>query len=251
MSVNSYISGLTLSDRNLSPRKPVLGVPRSIKAREVAPPPAAVDVGSVLSFVDGLTAQERDDVLFSVQLAQRGASGVYDRFAQVESWYNKYTEILQTIGWVVEELAFAKHDQSEGELRMDKAALAVISALATQNQLTILTEGLKALESLAENDEPIKLFDFHTSIESSGNFQLGSVEKAGNGAMGMVLGAFHFSADERRRRILFFSWGAKKVQFWTAAEKMVLNGTAYANHRNAVMKKLGNTQDYIDDLVLG
>lgn len=44
---------------------------------------AAVDAGSLLSFVDGITTQERDDVLHSVQLAHRGASGRFDRGTQV------------------------------------------------------------------------------------------------------------------------------------------------------------------------
>jgi hypothetical protein len=68
----------------------------------------------------------------------------------------------------------------------------------------------------------------------------------------MVLGAFHFKATDARRRFLFFSWGAKEVEFWTAAQKMTLNTTLYAGHRDAVLNKLGEkARDYIDELVLG
>ena len=258
MSIKQYIESLILSDATLP-----TDVPRAVRSvRTKAAPPAstpthgnlqaAIDAGSLLSFVDGVSPQEKDDVLFSVQLAQRGASGAFDRFNQTQSWYQKYTEILENLGWTAEQLAFALYDQSEGEVRMDKAALAVIAAIATQNQLAILQESVKALESLADNDGTIQLFDFHTSSEMSGNFQIGAVQKAPNGALALALGAFHVHGMDARRRFLFFSWGAQKVSFWTAAQKMTLNLTLYAQHRDMVQQKLGaSAADFIDGLVLG
>jgi len=231
------------------------GAARSVKTAGTPPPDlqaAAVDVGSLLSFVGGVNIQERDDVLFSVQLAQRGASGAFDRFTQTQSWYGKYLEILETLGWTAEQLAFARYEQEQGEVRMDKAALALIMAIATQNQLTILTQAVKALEALAEDDDTIRLFDFHTTAKVSGNFQLGVVQKAANDALAMVLGAFHFKATDARRRFLFFSWGAQALDFWTAAQKMTLNTALYAPHRNSVQRKLGEkADDYIAALMLG
>ena len=216
MSVEHYIKNLKLADATLAPNvlldlDTVRGVTRPDEKAGKTPLPeelcTAVNVGSLLSFVEGVDAQEKDDVLFSVQLAQRGASGAFDRFTQTQSWYQKYVEILETLGWTLEQLAFTRYDQSEGEVRMDKAALAIIAAIATQNQLTILQESVKALEALAENDGTIRLFDFHTLSEMSGNFQIGAVQKAANDALAMALGAFHFSGVDTRRRCLFFSWG--------------------------------------------
>lgn len=260
MSVDQYIEALRLADQNLAPKSPRgfrsdLGSIRSIRTVESTPEnlrTAAVNVGSLMSFVEGVNAQERDDVLFSVQLAQRGASGVFDRFTQAQSWYGKYVEILETLGWTAEQLAFVRYEQNEGEVRMDKAALALILSIATQSQLTVLKEAIKALETLAEDNDTIQLFDFHTTAKMSGNFQLGAVQKATNDALAMVLGAFHFKATDARRKFLFFSWGAQDVEFWTAAQKMTLNSTLYAQHRNSVQRKLGEkANDYIDALLLG
>lgn len=259
MSVETYIEKLKLSDLNLAPRRlrdlgKAPGTTRSIRTTATTPRAAqapAVDLGSLLSFVDGLNVQEKDDVLFSVQLAQRGASGAFDRFTQTESWYGKYAEILETIGWTGQQLTFARHEQSGGEVRMDKAALAIIMAIATQNQLAVLTEAVKALEALAENDEAIQLFDFHTMAGMNGNFQIGAVQKSTNDALAMVLGAFHFKARDERRKFLFFSWGAQEVNFWTAIQKMTLNVTLYADHRTFVRQRLGEkAHEYIEELVL-
>lgn len=210
---------------------------------------AAVNANALLSFVEGVGPEERDDVLFSVQLAVRGASGSHDRFTQIQAWYQKYTEILENLGWTAEQFAFAHYDQGEGEVRMDQAALAVIAAIASQNQLATLQESINALERLAEDDGTIRLFDFQSTMQTSGNFQIGAVQRTSNGALSLALGAFHFHSSDTRKRFLFFSWGARQVNFWTSAQKLTLNTTLYAPLRQAVKHKLGaNALDYISAL---
>jgi hypothetical protein len=264
MSIDRYINNLALSPApSVSTRfSDLSGGTRSWRGTETvgnvpSPAPsslpdtltAAVDANALLSFVEGVMPQERDDVLFSVQLAVRGASGSFDRFTQTQAWYQKYTEVLENLGWSSEQFAFARHDQDEGELRMDQAALAVIAAIATQNQLAVLKESIQALERLAEDDGTIRLFDFHTSTTMSGNFQIGAVQRANNGALSLALGAFHFRSRDTRRRFLFFAWGAQQVNFWTAAQKLTLNAGFYAPLREAVRHKLGaDALDYISAL---
>jgi hypothetical protein len=202
---------------------------------------AAVDAGSLLSFVDGLSVAEREDVLYSVQLAHRTATHDFDRFAQTQSWYQRYVEVLQLLGWVVEQLVFTNFVQSEGQLRMDKAALALITAIATQNQLAVLKVAVDTLEKMAEDDSAVRLFDFHTSTDIGGNFQIGAVQKGESGSLSMALGSFYFRSHDARRKFLFFSWGKNEVNFWTAAQKMTLNTTLYALGRDAVRRKLEET----------
>lgn len=227
------------------------GTPR--RASAAAPGNAAnVDVGSLLSFVDGVTGQDKNDVLYSVQLAQRAASGAFDRFTQTHFWYQKYVEVLQNLGWANEQFAFTQFEQSEGELRMDQAALKIITAIATQNQLAVLQEAIGALAKLAADDGPITLFDFHSSLQTSGNFQLGSVQRSDNGALSMALGAFYFHSDDERRRFLFFRWGARQVHFWTAAQRMTLNSDFYARRRDEVVARLdADASRYVAELRLG
>jgi hypothetical protein len=213
---------------------------------------ARINVGSLLSFVAGVSAQERNDVLYSVQLAQRGASGAFDRFTQTQSWYQRYVEILENLGWASEQMAFTRFEQSEGEFRMDQAALAVVTAIATQNQLAALQQSVQALASRAEADGSVSLFDLHATMQESGNFQLGAVQRLPNGALSMALGAFYFRSDDQRRRFLFFKWGAQQVHFWTAAQRMTLNTAFYARRRADVQARLdGDASRFIAELRLG
>jgi hypothetical protein len=252
--VSAYLGNLTLSPP-VARAASVKRGKRDVRKRRLVGTQkgenAAVDAGSVLSFVAGVSGQEQEDVLYSVQLAQRAASGAFDRFTEVQSWYRKYMEVLENLGWAGEQLAFSQFDQQQGEFRMDQAALKVITAIATQNQLAVLKASVDALGSLAEDDGTIQLFDFHSSLESGGNFQLGSVQKV-NGALSMAVGAFYFRALDQRRRFLFFKWGHKKVHFWTAAQRMTLNADFYAQRRAAVKAKItADADDYLSRLVLG
>lgn len=254
-----------IRDLALPVAAPVPGLPPSPRRARAAKRPtrrragglvpaydATVNVGSLLSFVDGVSAQERDDVLYSLQLAQRGASGAFDRFTQTQAWYQKYVEILENLGWATEQFAFTRFDQSEGEFRMDQAALAIITAIATQNQLAVLRESIAALAKLAEDDGTMRLFDFHSTMEGSGNFQLGAVQRASNGALSMAAGAFYFRSIDERRRFLFFKWGAQQVNFWTAAQRMTLNTDFYARRRADVIARLeADAPKFIADLKLG
>jgi hypothetical protein len=202
---------------------------------------AVVNGGSLISFVAGISGQEMRDVLYSVQLAQRGASGAFNRFDQTREWYDKYSEILSQVGWVGEQLTFKEYNQSSGHLEMDKAALEVIAEIATGQQLGILTKSLDALRKLSDGDKPITLFEYNALTQASGNFQVGAVQRGPgtDGPLSMGLGGLYFHAGKQEGRFLVFSWGGKSITFWAAVQKLTLNSALYAEHREIVEEKLG------------
>jgi hypothetical protein len=210
---------------------------------------AAINAGSLVSFVAGLNAEEKGDVLYSTQLAQRAASAKHDRFAATKDWYGVYVDVLERLGWVGESFAFTDRGSSAGEFSMDKSALEVIATIATSNQLAILVKTLDTLKKLGEDERAVRIFDLQAMAEVSGNFQIGAVQRADNEALSLVLGAFHFDTSDHRGRFLFWKWGAEAIHFWTAVRKMSLNRTFYAKHRNAVVSKLAaDAADYIAEL---
>ncbi|MDP6344943.1 MAG: hypothetical protein QF578_16195 [Alphaproteobacteria bacterium] len=249
-----FVDDLVIADQTPTRREATL-----TREPPAATPPApgsdlqaAVNVGSILSFVDGLDGREKDDVLFSTQLAQRGASGSFDRFSETRQWYGRYTEILENVGWVPEQLAFSEYREDQGELKMDAAAIKIIAAIASANQLAILQQTLTALEGLADENKQIELFDFHSAAQLSGNFQIGAVQKSPNGVLSVALGAFYFKSTDNQRKFLFFSWGDQSVNFWTGAQKMSLNRGYYDQVRDAVQAKLtGSFSDFVAGISLG
>jgi hypothetical protein len=241
-----FIEGLILAEvPQIGHKVRIRAIPDGAKVNHPGVPdpsvPAVVNGGSLISFVAGLSLQEVRDVLYSVQLAQRGASGEFNRFEQTRQWYYKYSEILARVGWVGEQLAFKEHNQSSGKLEMAKEALDVIAAIATSQQLDILMKSLDALRKLSATDKPITIFEYNALTQASGNFQVGTVQKAGGltGPVSMGLGGFYFHAGKQEGRFLVFSWGGKSISFWAAVQKMTLNTVEYARHRDLIEQKLG------------
>ncbi|WP_010216767.1 hypothetical protein [Sphingomonas sp. PAMC 26621] len=212
---------------------------------------AAVNTSSILSFVDGVPPEQQADVIYSVQFAIRAASAKFDRFAKPRDWYNLFAQVLETVGWTAEQFAFAQSDQSQGEFRMDQAALAVITSIATGNQLAVLKSSIDALGKLADGSGAITIFDYHSSTDLAGNFQLGSVELGQNGTLSMAFGGFYFKTNDHRKNFLFFHWGKQEVDFWTAAEKMSFNVALYGTVRDKVKARLGAAAtSYVDEIPL-
>jgi hypothetical protein len=246
-----YIESLPIPPAD--PNDAVFGVRRTrgLDAGADGRPPATtvIDVGALLSFVDNIPAQQRQDVLDTVELAQRAATGLFDRHRETEQWYGKFTEVLERVGWVMSQFAFVKHDQEAGDLHVDKSALQVLAAFATQGALGILSESLKALENLADKAQEITLFDQFASTEGSGNFQIGVAELSKQGALSMALGAFHYRAAGRKTKVVFASWGARQVDFWSAAQRMTLNDRCFDDRaRKAAHKILGDSSRYIMEI---
>jgi hypothetical protein len=199
---------------------------------------AAVNAGTIVSFVAGLTPEEMSDVLYSTQFAHRAASAKHDRFTATDDWYRTYADILTRLGWVGETFAFEQRKNTAGSFMMDKAALDVILTIATGNQLAILVRAIDTLKTLAEDDQAIRVFEYQTLSALSGNFQIGAVQRAENKALSLAIGGFHFRSREAKRRTLFIRWGTEEVTFWTGATKLTLNSHHYGQHRAAVAKRL-------------
>ena len=138
---------------------------------------AAVDAGSIVSFVAGLDEEEKSDVIYSVQLAQRAAGVNHDRFAATKDWYGLYVDVLGKLGWAVEAFAFAEHGASQGEFSMDKSALDVIAMIATGAQLAVLVKTIDALKKLGDDDRALRIFNIQAARDLSGNFQIGAAQK--------------------------------------------------------------------------
>jgi len=210
---------------------------------------AAVDGGSIVSFVAGLNNEEKSDVLCSMLFAQREASEKYDRFALTKEWYNHYSEVLVGLGWRVENFAFAEHGPSKDRFSMEKSALDAIASIATGSQLAALAKAIDTLRKVDEDDHASRLFNLHAANENNGNFQIGAAQKMENGAISVAVGAFHFKSEDHRARFLFWSWGGREISFWIAVSKMILHRDRYAEHRKAVIAALkADASDYVAEL---
>jgi len=210
---------------------------------------AAVNAGSILSFVSGVKANEKSDVLYSTQFAQRAASAQHNRYRAARKWYETYVDVLERLGWAGEGMAFSDRSKASGEFDMDKVALELLADIATSGQLALLVKVVDKLKSLGGASPAIRISEMQAMAEQNGNFQLGAVQRSDNGALSMALGSFHFKASDTRQGFLFVKWGAKEMEFWAGVQKMTLNHKQFDRLREVVIDKLGaEAMDYVAGL---
>jgi len=203
-------------------------------------PAGYVDAGSLVSVSDRVPAQLRQDVLNSTLLAQLAANHDYDREKETQAWYGRYREVLENVGWVIQNFSFTHQKLSGQTVRLDKTALAIVAAAASGNELEILAATIEALGHLPKDDGAVKLFENNGSKNDNGNFQLSTATLDRNGNVQMSLGAFYFEASHHEGRFLFFSWNVDDLKLYAGAQNVVLDEQIYSTVRKAIVKKLGD-----------
>lgn len=202
---------------------------------------AAVGASSVISFVENLTPGQKEDVLLSTLFAQRAADKKHDPVKDRVMWFDRYMNVLSAMGWTREAAPFESSQRMKGNGSFDKVILSTIAQVATGNQFKIIESAIKVLGQLADSDNRIKLFDMETSQTTGGNFQIGSAEAAGD-IVSMALGAFNFTYKDKKRNILFVSWGKNELDYWLSAQRMSLSPTIYADVRDIVKSRLADSR---------
>jgi hypothetical protein len=200
---------------------------------------AAVTAGTLVGFAGALTAQEKENVLFSIELADRTASAQYDRFDAVENWFRSFTDVLRQVGWAVTEAKKITRDDLGGEIKADKAALGIIMAAATGPALAILKAAVSALESMADKDDTITLYQHYSAKGNNAHIQLGAVDKAANGAISMGMGALNFETGDNRSKVLFATWGNRYQDYYFTYNEATFNQAQYDRLRQAIKDQFG------------
>jgi hypothetical protein len=226
--------------QNLELDEPKMQTRDMPSAPEITPNNTAnyVNDGSLISFVAGLSTEDKSDVLNSVLLAQRAANKKHDRYTDSVAWYADYREILTTIGWVGGADTFQKYTATGGTVKVDDVVLQILGTLAIGGAaITAITQALSALQGLSEHDKQFTLWEQASHSLTTGNFQIAACEKSDDGLV-LNLGTFYFSATQTATRFLFFDYSSTSITLFTGGQTMVLNKEVYAQIRKDVMTKL-------------
>lgn len=209
---------------------------------------AAVNAGSLVSFVSGLTEKHKSDVLNSTLLAQLAASKQYDRFKNTMSWYNFYIQVLAQVGWNIPAFAFRDYSPSGSSLVLSDAVLDILNAVATGSEMDILRATLGSLKDKPGNEGPLTLFDQQSFPENVGTFQIFPVSED-DGQVVMAMSAMQFNSEKHVTRFLWWSWTRTSVRLQQSAQKAVLNEDLYGKVRQQVIDKLGDrASQFIKDI---
>ncbi|WP_433766609.1 hypothetical protein [Pseudomonas putida] len=247
-SARLYLSELSL------PRK----APHQIGMVAAAAPQLSFDprknqatvVGSeVLSFVKGVSAERRQDIVDCALLAQLAANKKASVSTGVFDWYNAYFEVLENLGWVIQSKDFQSYSGETEGLETHDAILAVAAvALGGGSTAWLIVEAtIKAMKSMKKDDPWITIFNRESQRAQVSRFQIGLAQEEPTGEFAITLMAFELTANMDTTQVLFFKFHTDKFKLQDCSGKITVNDAVLTGIRDNLREKLiGRSKGFVD-----
>jgi hypothetical protein len=204
---------------------------------------------SIVSFVAGVNASTRADILNSLLLAQLAANKQVPDPDQVLDWYKAYIGVLSRLGgWVVEAKGSDAFKLDGTLVEVQAAIISLLTKAFGQDYIDIIKDTLDAISKLSSGDGRIEAFDKNTRGNKQGVFQMGMAVET-NGAVVLQLGSFMIETSDKTTTILFvkFDKNSTLVDYFT--HKATFANASYGAIRDQVVAKLGlKASQYVDEI---
>ncbi|MGA2080310.1 MAG: hypothetical protein ABSH53_06830 [Holophaga sp.] len=215
---------------------------------------AFLNDGALVSALGGIPAQHQQDVLDSFLLAQLVANKKCDRETDPISWYKNYLDVLGNTGWVIGNTQFTDYDAKGSTVIMEKAVLDLLATIVAGGVaggtaiLSLVTQTINSMKSLADSDGRITLWDSATHTSHAGNFQIVAFQETNN-VISSTIGCFYFKTTEDVKKILWFTFSSSEMKLKQSGQNIILNQGTYSEIRDSVKQKLSSYRNtYISNL---
>jgi hypothetical protein len=215
----------------------------------------AMVVGSeIVAFVQGVTPEQRTDIVNAALLAQLGAKKVMPepaRIDQLRTWYQKYFEVLTNVGFVtqqtnLQEYAFRGSGFEAHEAILEAAAPLLLGSPAA---LAVLQSTVKALQKMDPGNSWLTIFNSESRSANTAHFQVSTVDRDPNGDLFVAMTAFGLEAKSKITQVLFFKFHKTDTKIENHAGKATINATVLQGLRPAIAQKLlAHSTDYLSKL---
>jgi hypothetical protein len=215
---------------------------------------AAIVGSEVLAFVEGVTAQQRQDVSNAALLAQLVAKRKVpspQTETDIRAWYEAYFDALSNIGFAVQEQDFTRYEQKGRSFEVHEAILEVAATLlgGAPAALVLVTTTLKALQKMSKDSPWITLFDRESQSANTAKFQISAVESDGKRGFLLSTMAFGLDAKSAVTQVLFFKYHSDDVTLFHQDGRISINEDVLASVREPIAAKLaGFANDFIKAL---
>jgi hypothetical protein len=189
-----------------------------------------VNLGSLCSFSEKLSAQNREDVMNSTLFAQLAANKEHDRFLKPKDWYKTYFDVLGMMGWNIPIYSF--HDISpKTPINWEDLALEGLKVPGVMEQAKKAIEMAKALTM---NSKAMKIWSANSSNGNNGNFQIISFMPVSGTVVATTSGLIFQSTMSQGQ---FLSWSTN-FTIRRVSVKAELNEEIYGKCRQLIIEKL-------------
>jgi hypothetical protein len=204
---------------------------------------ATVVGADVISFVKGVTPEARQDIVNASLLAQLVAKKKTpdpDSLQELGDWYNTYFDALTHIGFVIQDMSFARYREGDENYSAHEAILEIGTALlgGSPAALALFKTTVTALQKASGNESWITLFDRESRTTRNGRFQISLVEKTDDDQLMLSLMAFALEAKHTLTQVLLFKIRSNDLTLEYNSSKVTINADVLAAVRGAIATKL-------------
>jgi hypothetical protein len=238
------------------------GVPRGIVSMDAGAETGAVFekakdqaqvVGSNLfSFAQGVDAGVREAISDSALLAQLVANKRFSAGEQTIEWYQSYSEVLQNIGWILQEGGWTDYTASGKAAEVHEKILEVLAVALgpAPAALAIITATVNALKGMQPGSSWLTIFSRESQKAKIARFQIGLVEREEAGDVFVSLLACLIEAKNTITQVLFFKFKAAQATFKADTAKVSINRASLTDLGPAIRSKVRAYQaDYVSSIL--
>jgi hypothetical protein len=196
---------------------------------------AAVVNNGVISFVEGMSALNREYIRKSYLLASSYVSEVLKAQRGTEAWYDEFIKVMVSLGWLPVRSRFERVSSSGKGLTVQLAALNIITAMLASTSLvgpllaTLPKLAADALEALKQQPVSFELFKRNCTVRQGGDFGLASCAEV-DGELTMVLVTYSSHGVNKQVGLPFLEWDSSSFEAFSGQTCLVLN-TSMVNEK--------------------
>jgi hypothetical protein len=210
-------------------------------------------VGSaVFSFAQGVTEDVREAISDSALLAQLVANKKVPGDGSPLEWFKSYAEVLQNIGWTLQDSAWTDYTASGKAIEVHEKILEVLTvALApAPAALAIATATIHALTAVNTDSSWMTIFSREAQKAKLARFQIGLVDKDPNGDVFVSLIAYILESENVITQVLLFRFKNASATFKANGAKVSINRAALSDLGPIIRGKVRAFQkDYLSGIL--
>ena len=196
---------------------------------------AAVVNNGVISFVEGVSALNREYIRKSYLLASSYVSDVLKVQRGTEAWYDEFIKVMVSLGWLPVRSSFERVSSAGKGLTVQLAALNIIAAMLASSSLagsllaTLPKLAADALEAMKRSPASFELFKRNCAVHQGGDFGLASCAET-DGEVMMVLVTYSSHGVSKQVGLPFLEWDSSSSEAFSGQTCLVLN-TSVVNEK--------------------
>ncbi|AVH36730.1 hypothetical protein AL532_10555 [Pseudomonas monteilii] len=202
----------------------------------------AVVEQSLLALSAGMSAQSRRDAKTTFQFASRVASRLHDRDGESEAWFNKFLEVMRTLGWVAGRRSYERDYDKSASLTMGPIAFKVASAAGKALLGGPVGEAMAklagdAITALGNIEDAQKIYKQNVKGNPVSTTGLGTCIETPEGELFMLVNAFSASPSENDLNTTVFEWKSSSKDRYCGSAVLALNEVVYTDQVRATIEQ--------------